>query len=79
MASKNSEFNERESVAPPLEPLRDEYECSTIIGRSVHSLRRDRLIGVGVPYIKCGSLVKYDPRDIRAYIERNRRGGKEAK
>jgi len=41
-------------------------------------LRRDRLLGIGIPYIKLTSLVRYDPRDMRAYIERNKRGGAQA-
>jgi hypothetical protein len=72
----SSQQSERGSVASnSLEPLINEYECSLITGRSVASLRRDRLLGVGIPHIKLTSLVRYDPRDIRAYIERNKRGG----
>jgi hypothetical protein len=68
--------SERASVANnPLEPLVNEHECSRITGRSVASLRRDRLLGIGIPHIKLTSLVRYDPRDIRDYIERNKRSG----
>jgi len=74
-----SQPSERESAADnPLEPLVDEHECSRITRRSVPSLRRDRLLGIGIPYIKLTSLVRYDPRDMRAYIERNKRGGAQA-
>jgi hypothetical protein len=58
-----------------LEPLIDERECSRITGRSVASLRRDRLLGIGIPHVKLTSLVRYDPHDIRAYIERNKHVG----
>jgi hypothetical protein len=72
----SSQHSERGSVADnSLEPLVNEHECSRITGRSVASLRRDRLLGVGIPHVKLTSLVRYDPRDIRAYIERNKRGG----
>jgi len=71
-----SQPSERESASDnPLEPLVNEHECSRITRRSVASLRRDRLLGIGIPYIKLTTLVRYDPRDIRAYIEQNRRGG----
>jgi hypothetical protein len=70
-----SKPSERASVANHLlEPLVDEYECSRITGRSVPSLRRDRLLGIGVPFVKLTSLVRYDPRDISDYIEQNKRG-----
>jgi len=67
----------RESVADTqIEPLIDEYECSRITGRSVASLRRDRLLGTGIPYVKLQALVRYRPSDLREYIERNLQGGK---
>lgn len=62
----------------PLEPLMDEYEFSRITGRSVASARRDRLLGIGCPYIKQQHLVRYCPCNVREYITRNRRAGKEA-
>lgn len=58
---------------PELEPLVDEVEFSRITHRSVHSARRDRLLGRGCPYVKIGGLVRYRPADIRAFIERNLR------
>jgi hypothetical protein len=57
-----------------LEPLFDEFELSRITGRSVGSHRRDRLLGIGCPYVKLNALVRYRPQDVRAYIERNLRG-----
>jgi len=45
-----------------------------IIGRSVSSLRKDRMSGKGVPYIKYPSgCVYYDMRDVVAFIESNKR------
>jgi hypothetical protein len=58
-----------------LEPLLDETACSRITGRSVASLRRDRLLGQGCPYVKLQGLVRYRPQDVRAYIESNLRLG----
>ena len=76
----NSALRARESAAnTQIEPLLDEYECSRITGRSVASLRRDRLCGTGIPYVKLQALVRYRPSDVRAYIERNVRGGKEVR
>ena len=68
------------ALEPPIEPLVDRRECSRITGRSVPSLDRDRMFGVGIPYIKVGGLIKYSPTDIRDFIQRNRCGGqKESK
>ena len=55
-----------------LEQLLDETELSRITGRSVASLRRDRLLRRGIPFVKLGRLVKYSPADVRAVIEKNR-------
>jgi hypothetical protein len=55
-----------------LEQLLDEREVSRLTGRSVASLRRDRRLKVGIPYIKIGALVRYDPRDILDYLEKNK-------
>lgn len=74
-----SQHSKRVSAANNhLEPLVNERDCALITGRSVASLRRDRLLGVGIPFVKLTSLVRYDPCDIRAHIERNKRGGQEA-
>jgi hypothetical protein len=58
-----------------LERMLNEYEVEEISGRSVGSLRRDRLFGKGIPYVKLGALVRYRPSDVRDYIEQNLHGG----
>lgn len=65
---------ERHQPSLTLEELLDEREVSRIVGRSVASLRRDRLLRSGIPWVKLHSLVRYDPRDIREYIERHKHG-----
>jgi hypothetical protein len=56
-----------------LEQLIDDSGLSRITGRSAMSIRRDRMLGRGCPYIKMGRLVRYDPRDVRDYLERCKR------
>jgi hypothetical protein len=69
-----SQTSERESAANnPLESLLNEYEYAAITGESVATARRNRLLGKGCPYVKLGSLVRYRPQDVRAYIARNLR------
>jgi len=75
-----SSRRERDSVAQTeLERLLDESKVAEITGRSVASLRRDRLLGKGCPYVKLGFLVKYRPRDVEAYIAQNLRGTQAAR
>jgi hypothetical protein len=67
-----SQPNKPESEgAKQLEPLLNEREYSRIVRRSLASIRRDRLLGKGCPYIKVGALVRYRPCDIRVFIEKN--------
>ena len=71
-----SASSERASAANhQLEPLLNEHEYAAITGESVATARRNRLLGKGCPFVKLGSLVRYSPSDVRAYIEANRRGG----
>jgi len=66
--------SERESDANlQLEILLTEYEYARITKRSVASVRRDRLLQQGCPYVKLGALVRYRPEDVRAHLERNLR------
>lgn len=66
--------SERESAADlQLEILLTEYEYARITKRSVASVRRDRLLRQGCPYVKLGALVRYRPEDVRAHLERNLR------
>jgi hypothetical protein len=58
---------------PGLETLLTEQEYARITKRSVASVRRDRLLKQGCPYVKLGALVRYRPEDIRAYLDRSLR------
>jgi hypothetical protein len=69
-----SKQGERTRVADTeLETLLTEHEYARLTKRSVASVRRDRLLGQGCPYIKLGALVRYRPADVRVHIERNLR------
>ncbi len=54
-----------------LETLLTEHEYATITKRSVASVRRDRLLKQGCPYVKLGALVRYRPEDVRAHLEQS--------
>jgi hypothetical protein len=53
-----------------LETLLTEQEYAHITKRSVASVRRDRQLSQGCPYLKLGALVRYRPEDVRAHLER---------
>jgi hypothetical protein len=57
-----------------LETLLTESEFARIVKRSLASIRRDRKLGTGCPYLKLGALVRYRPADVRRFIEFNLRG-----
>jgi hypothetical protein len=66
--------NERNSATElRLEVLLTEHEYARITKRSVASVRRDRLLRQGCPYVKLGALVRYRPDDVRAHLERSLR------
>ena len=51
-----------------------EKELHRLIGRSLSSIRKDRMRGIGIPFIKWPSgQVLYDLRDVTAYVDANKR------
>jgi len=56
-----------------IESLLDTKKASEILGVNVKSLANSRYTGIGiqVPYIKIGKLVKYKESDLEKYIEAN--------
>jgi hypothetical protein len=50
----------------------DENQASKILGRAVQSLRNDRHLRRGCPYIKNFRSVRYQVGDLLDYLERHR-------
>ena len=51
------------------EQLLTDHEVAKIIGRSRSSLQKDRVAGVGLPFVRVGRwLVRYRQSDVDAYI-----------
>jgi hypothetical protein len=46
----------------------DEFDIARITKRSVASVRRDRLLKKGCPFIKIGSSVRYRRSDVEAWL-----------
>ena len=61
-----------------LENLLNEHQVASIIGLSVASVRRRRLLRQGPAYIKIGAAVRYRPEDLSAWLDsRPAYGGQE--
>jgi len=51
----------------------NEREVAAMLGRSVASLRADRLKKQGIPYYKLRGMVRYRLKDVCDFIENGRR------
>lgn len=55
----------------PQYELLTEKEAAVFLRSSVSKLQKDRIKGMGVPFIKNGKSIRYRLTDLIAYIERN--------
>ena len=69
--NKSSPLRRESASESELETLLTEHEYARVTKRSVASVRRDRLLRQGCPYVKLGALVRYRPEDVRAHLERS--------
>lgn len=49
-----------------------EKQVSTITGRALSTLRNERFLGKGIPYIKIGKSVRYKYDDVISFMEAGR-------
>jgi predicted DNA-binding transcriptional regulator AlpA len=63
------------AVHSGIENLLNERDVSRIIGLSVASVRRWRLLRQGPRYLKLGSAVRYRPEDISEWLRSRPTGG----
>ncbi len=64
-----------ESLHNAIEALLNEHDVARIMGLSVASVRRWRLLRQGPKYLKIFSSVKYRPEDVAAWIGSRPTGG----
>lgn len=63
----------KEKVVKPFqEPLVSPEVAAATIGLSLNTLAKMRMNREGPPYHKFGRAVRYDPRDVRAYMEKQK-------
>jgi predicted DNA-binding transcriptional regulator AlpA len=56
-------------------PLLNDIQVAQLLGISVASVRRFRLLGSGPRYLKISSAVRYRPEDLKAWLESRPAGG----
>ena len=49
--------------------LFNEMETAEMVGRAVQTLRNDRFLRQGIPYVKLGRNIRYTLEDIIAYLD----------
>ena len=60
---------------PEQASLLDERQVASALSLSVASVRRWRLLRQGPPYVKIGSAVRYERRELLEWVARQRRSG----
>lgn len=63
------------AIRNTLEELLTEHDVARIIGMSVASVRRWRLLRQGPKYLKLGAACRYRPEDICAWLGSRPSGG----
>ena len=48
-------------------------QLSEVTGKSPRSHEKERVEGRGIPFIKMGRSVRYDPQDVQEYLRQRRR------
>ena len=51
-----------------LENLLSDREVQTITGRARSTLQKDRVAGIGIPFVRLGRLVRYRPADVANFL-----------
>jgi hypothetical protein len=55
-----------------ISPSVDEHQVARILGKSVQTLRNERHLRKGCPYLKLGRSVRYRIEDVIGYMEKHR-------
>ena len=63
------------TIHKAIEGLLNEKDVTRVIGLSMASVRRWRLLRQGPRYLKIGAAVRYKPEDISAWLESRLSGG----
>lgn len=81
MNKKNNQIKEFRQTRPTRTPptalvhLLNEFEVAEILGISVATIRRWRLLGQGPQFLKCGAAVRYSVTEVTDWLASRPRGG----
>jgi hypothetical protein len=64
----SDDTNDIEIVNRPTRPLLDERALAELLDVSVRTLQAERQRGDGIPFIKLGRSVRYDPKVVEQYL-----------
>jgi hypothetical protein len=64
----SDDSNEIEIVNRVTSPLWDEHTLAKVLDRSVRTLQAERQRGTGIPFLKLGRSVRYDPNVVERYL-----------
>jgi predicted DNA-binding transcriptional regulator AlpA len=51
-----------------LDPLLSDRDVERITGRARSTLQKDRVTGVGIPFVRLGRLVRYRQSDVTTFL-----------
>jgi hypothetical protein len=52
-----------------LDQLLSDRDVQKITGRARSTLQKDRLAGIGIPFVRIGRLVRYRQSDVAAFLD----------
>jgi hypothetical protein len=52
-----------------LDPLRSDHDVEKITGRARSTLQKDRVAGIGIPFVRFGRLVRYRQSAVTAFLD----------
>ena len=52
-----------------LDPLLSDRDVEKITGRARSTLQKDRVAGIGIPFVRLGRLVRYRESEVNAYLQ----------
>jgi excisionase family DNA binding protein len=55
-----------------LDHFLDEKQLAKLLRVSIRTLQNRRVAGGGIPFIQIGKAVRYDPKDVAAYLEQHK-------
>jgi hypothetical protein len=69
-ATRKLRKTQNEAEPPQRRRLWTEAQCASYVSKSVHSLRRDRRLGLAPPHVRVGRAIRYVPEIVEEFLLR---------